>query len=98
MDGFSVLSSLLATPKDGHGGSNSGEYANPKIDELTRQAAVELDEPKRRTMLVEALKVAREDAAYIPIHQQPVAWAMRDNVDLPQFPDEYVRLWFANIK
>jgi peptide/nickel transport system substrate-binding protein len=49
-------------------------------------------------MLVEALKVAREDAAYIPIHQQPVAWAMRDNVDLPQFPDEYVRLWFANIK
>jgi peptide/nickel transport system substrate-binding protein len=98
MDGFSVLSSLLATPKDGHGGSNSGEYANPKIDELTRQAAVELDEPKRRTMLVEALKVAREDVAYIPIHQQPVAWAMRDNVDLPQFPDEYVRLWFANIK
>jgi peptide/nickel transport system substrate-binding protein len=49
-------------------------------------------------MLVEALKVAREDVAYIPIHQQPVAWAMRDNVELPQFPDEYVRLWFANIK
>ncbi len=37
MDGFSVLSSLLAAQKDGFGGSNSGTYANPKIEELTRQ-------------------------------------------------------------
>ena len=35
---------------------------------------------------------------FIPIHQQPVAWAMRTNVDVPQFADEYVRLWFATIK
>ena len=98
MDGFSVLSSLLAAQKDGYGGSNSGTYANPKIEELTRQSAQELDETKRRAMLVEALKVAHDDVAYIPLHQQPVAWAVRDGVDVPQFPDEYVRLWFANIK
>ena len=35
---------------------------------------------------------------FIPIHQQPVAWAMRTNVELPQFADEYVRLWYATIK
>jgi peptide/nickel transport system substrate-binding protein len=98
MDGFSVLSSLLVAQKDGYGGSNSGTYTNPKIEELTRLSAQELDEPKRRAMLVEALKVAHDDVAYIPLHQQPVAWAVRDGVDVPQFPDEYVRLWFANIK
>ena len=49
-------------------------------------------------MLVETLKVARDDVAYIPLHQQPLAWAVRDGVDVPQFPDEYVRLWFATIK
>jgi peptide/nickel transport system substrate-binding protein len=98
MDGFSVLSSLLAAQKDGYGGSNSGTYTNPKIEELTRQSAQELDETKRRAMLVEALKVAHDDVAYIPLHQQPVAWAVRDGVYVPQFPDEYVRLWFANIK
>ena len=27
-----------------------------------------------------------------------VAWAMRTNVELPQFPDEYVRLWYATVK
>lgn len=98
MDGFSVLSSLLAAQKDGHGGSNSSTYTNPKIEELTRKSASELDETKRRGMLVEALKVAHDDVAYIPLHQQPVAWAVRDGVDVPQFPDEYVRLWFATIK
>jgi len=98
MDGFSVLSSLLTEQKDGYGGSNAGTYSNPKVEELTRKAAVELDETKRRAMLVETLKVARDDVAYIPLHQQPLAWAVRDGVDVPQFPDEYVRLWFATIK
>jgi peptide/nickel transport system substrate-binding protein len=27
-----------------------------------------------------------------------VAWAMRDTLDMPQFPDEYVRPWFAHMK
>jgi peptide/nickel transport system substrate-binding protein len=98
MDGFSVLSSLLAAQKDGYGGSNSSTYTNPKIEELTRKSAQELDEPKRRAMLVEALKIAHDDVAFIPLHQQPVAWAVRDGVEVPQFPDEYVRLWFANVK
>jgi peptide/nickel transport system substrate-binding protein len=98
MDGFSVLSSLLAAPKEGYGGSNPGGYSNPKIEDLARKAAVELDETKRRAMLAEALKIARDDVAYIPIHQQPVAWAVRDGVEIPQFPDEYVRLWFAKVK
>ncbi|WP_210485957.1 ABC transporter substrate-binding protein [Microvirga antarctica] len=98
MDGFSVLSALLTAQKDGYGGSNSSTYENARIEALTRQAASELDEPKRRAMLVEALKVAHDDVAYIPLHQQPLAWAARDNIDVPQFPDEYVRLWFATVK
>jgi peptide/nickel transport system substrate-binding protein len=27
-----------------------------------------------------------------------VAWAARAGVEVPQFPDEYVRLWFAQVK
>lgn len=98
MDGFSVLSSLITEPKDNFGGSNPMGYKNDRIEALTRASAVELDEPKRRAMLVEALKIAKETVAYIPLHQQPVAWAMKNNIDLPQFPDEYVRLWFATVK
>ncbi len=98
MDGFSVLSALLTEPKDGFGGSNPMGYGNQRIEELTRQSAVELNEPKRRAMMIEALKIAKDTVAYIPLHQQPVAWAMKSTVDVPQFPDEYVRLWFATMK
>ncbi len=98
MDGFSVLSALLTEPKDSFGGSNRMGYVNARIEELTRLSAVELDEAKRRAMLVEAMKIARDTIAYIPLHQQPVAWAARADLDVPQFPDEYVRLWFAKMK
>ena len=95
MDGFSVLSSIFASRKDGYGGSNAGGMSFPVLDDLARKAAVELDETKRRAMLVEAFKFAHDQALFIPLHQQPLAWAMKSNVDMPQFPDEYVRPWFA---
>ena len=68
-----------------------------RIDELAQKAGVELDETKRRAMLTESLKIARDEAYFIPLHQQPVAWAMKANVEVPQFADEYVRLWYAKV-
>jgi peptide/nickel transport system substrate-binding protein len=98
MDSYSVLSAILASRKDGFGGNNPNGLANDRLDELARSAGVELDEGKRRAMLTEALKIAHDEALFIPLHQQPVAWAMRDGIDVPQFADEYVRLWFAKVK
>ncbi|WP_199084747.1 ABC transporter substrate-binding protein [Bosea sp. ASV33] len=97
MDGFSVLSGIFASRKDGYGGSNAGGMAIPALDDLARKTAVELDEGKRRAMMGEAFKIAKDQALFIPLHQQPLAWAMRSNVDMPQFPDEYVRPWFAKV-
>jgi peptide/nickel transport system substrate-binding protein len=98
MDGYSVLQAILATRKDGFGGSNPNGLSDPRIDDLARRAAVELDEPKRQAMLVEAFKIVHDEAMFIPLHEQPVAWAMRANLDMPQFADEYVRPWYAMMK
>uniref|UniRef100_UPI0025EF6A65 ABC transporter substrate-binding protein n=1 Tax=Mesorhizobium sp. TaxID=1871066 RepID=UPI0025EF6A65 len=98
MDGFSVLQSLLATNDGSYGGSNSNGLSNAKIDELAHAAATELDEGKRVSQLKEAFKIAHDQVLYLPLHQQPVAWAMSDKLDMPQFADEYVRPWFANMK
>jgi peptide/nickel transport system substrate-binding protein len=35
---------------------------------------------------------------FIPLHQQPVAWAVKESIEVPQFADEYVRLWYAKVK
>jgi len=97
LDGFSVLSAMLAT-KDGEYGTFTPKgYSNPKVDELTRAVAVEIDEEKRLAMMEEALMLAKADIAWLPLHQQPLSWAVRDTVEIPQAPDDLVRLWYATV-
>jgi peptide/nickel transport system substrate-binding protein len=97
MDGYSVLSSLLATRGDGLGGNNPNGLSDPRLDQLTRAAAVEIDEPKRRQLLTDALKIVRDDALYLPLHQLPVAFAARANIEAINHADEFVRLWYAKV-
>ena len=98
MDGFSPLQALLATNDGTFGGSNADGLSNPEIDKLAYAAAVELDETKRVEMLKQAFRITHDQVFYLPLHQQPVAWAMSSKLDMPQFPDEYVRPWFAQMK
>ena len=97
LDTYSVLSAMLHTRGDRMGAWNPGGYSNPEIDRLTQAVAVELDQDKRTAMMTEALKIAKEDNALIPLHQQPLAWAVRDGVNLKVTPDNKPRLWYATI-
>jgi peptide/nickel transport system substrate-binding protein len=98
MDSYSVLSALLHTRGGAFGGNNPNGLSDPRLDDLTKRAAVELDDARRRAMMTEALKIVRDEVLYIPLHQQPVSWAMKAGLDIPVFADEYVRLWFATLK
>ncbi|GAB4179226.1 MAG: ABC transporter substrate-binding protein [Thalassobaculales bacterium] len=98
MDGYSVLSALMASRKGSFGGNNPNGLSDPRIDDLAAKAGVEMDEAKRRAMLTESFRIAREEVQFLPLHQQPVAWAVKQSVEVPQFADEYVRLWFAQVK
>ena len=80
------------------GSWNPGSYSNIKIDELTQSVAGELDPEKRTTMMVKALALAKDDAAMIPLHQQPIAWGIRDGVKLEITADNKPRLWYAIIE
>jgi peptide/nickel transport system substrate-binding protein len=98
LDTYSVLSALLHTPGDRMGAWNPGGYSNEKIDALTTQVATELDVEKRNAMMTEALKIARDDVAIIPLHQQPLAWAVRTGVSIPITADNKPRLWYATVE
>ena len=65
--------------------------------ELTMMAATEVDNDKRIDMIEEAMQIARDEIAYIPLHQQPLSWAARDNVEIIQFPDNYFRAWHYRV-
>lgn len=98
LDTYSVMSALLHTPGDRMGAWNPGGYSNPEIDDLTAKVGVELDVEKRLKMMSEALKIAHDDVAIIPLHQQSLAWGLRDGVEIPVTADNKPRLWYATIK
>jgi peptide/nickel transport system substrate-binding protein len=98
-DALEALINLAATPdKDAHrGDANFGGFSDPVLDRLITQIASVTDGAKRIELLHRALALAKEDIAYIPLHQQDLVWAARDNVELVQqgdgtFPLRYVQV------
>ena len=46
-----------------------------------------------------ALQAAGDEILFLPLHQQPMAWAMRSNVaHVLQLPDNKVRLWMTRMR
>lgn len=97
LDGFSVISAMLAAPSGEYGTWNMLGYDNARINELTPAIEVELDEDKRRAMMAEAFTIAKDELPWLPLHQQPISWAARDGVEIAQAPDDIIRLWLATV-
>ncbi|MEM8551026.1 MAG: ABC transporter substrate-binding protein [Pseudomonadota bacterium] len=97
MDGYSPVRAMIASRDGEFGGNNPNGYSNERIDEIARLAASETDNEKRLAMISEAIKIAKDEIAFIPLHQQPLSWAARDNVELIQFPDNYFRAWHYKV-
>jgi peptide/nickel transport system substrate-binding protein len=66
---------------------NLGGYCNPKVDALSDKILSETDAKKRDAMISDAWTMTIGDIAHIPLHQQALAWGVRDNVTLKQRPD-----------
>jgi peptide/nickel transport system substrate-binding protein len=97
-DGLNALVNLMTLEGKGHGTWNCGRYTNPKVEELTRKIAVETDPAKRLQMLHEAFRIHKEDFGHLPLHQQALAWGVRDYVDIKQPPNDAVLLRYVKIK
>ena len=99
-EALDALVNLVATRnKDAHqGDANFGGYSNPELDALIRRTTAETDLGKRLDLIRQALALARDDIAAIPLHQQDLVWAARDNVELVQPPDGSFPLRYVQVK
>jgi peptide/nickel transport system substrate-binding protein len=75
---------LLMCPdkETGYGQYNSGNYCNPKVDELILACQSETDRDKRADMLKEVERILYNDAAFVPLHWQHLSWAGKENVQI----------------
>ncbi|WP_417606948.1 ABC transporter substrate-binding protein [Oceanimonas baumannii] len=77
---FSEFLTMTRNEETGRGQYNCGHYSNPELDQLIEAANIETDGAKREVMLQKAEKILYDDAAFVPLHWQDLAWGARNNV------------------
>jgi peptide/nickel transport system substrate-binding protein len=99
IDAYSILVQVLHSRSGTAGVFNWGGWGSPRIDELTQRASGELDNARRIPLMTEALRLVRDEVMFIPLHQQPMAWAARRNVEtMVQLSDNKPRLWLTRMR
>lgn len=71
-----------------NGKSNYGGYCNPEVDKLADQILSETDQDKRKALIHAAWTITTDDIAYLPLHQQWIAWGIRNGIELKQRADD----------
>ena len=75
---------LAMTPNadTGRGQYNSGNYSNADVDSMTEKTLKMTDDAERAKVLQEIEKILHDEAAYVPLHWQDLAWAARKGVNI----------------
>jgi peptide/nickel transport system substrate-binding protein len=93
-DSWNVMYNLHGTPdKSGRGKFNLTGFSNAKFDSLTDQVLVETDQAKRNDLIRQAYEISVGELAYIPLHQQGLAWGVNNKVSLKQRADNQFMLF-----
>jgi peptide/nickel transport system substrate-binding protein len=98
LDSHNVLFDIMGCrddPKSSRGEANLGGYCNKSLDALTDKVLQESDMTKRDLLIKQAYEIGAKDFAYIPLHQQALAWGVSKKVKLSQRADNQVLLYWA---
>jgi peptide/nickel transport system substrate-binding protein len=98
-DAFQVLDAFAGSRGGdaplGRGEWNTGGYSNGRVDALLEHIRSETVPAARQTELNNATQILQHDVAYIPLHQQTLIWAVRNDVKLEQSPDAHLALRYV---
>jgi len=98
-DAWQGLNGLLHTwDANGGGTFNAGRYSNPRLDVLIDALRTELDADRRRTLADDALKLAADDIAYVPLYRRTLSWAMQKKVQVVMLPDDTFPVRWAVVR
>jgi peptide/nickel transport system substrate-binding protein len=96
-DAHNALFNLMASRQGARGLFNVGGWSNPEFDALVDRIAVETDRAERQAMIDRAMRIHADQVGHLPLHQQVVVWAARQNVTLHQQADNVFPLRFVRI-
>jgi peptide/nickel transport system substrate-binding protein len=73
---------FCSDPETGTGHYNASEYCNPTVDALVERANLTMQPEARAGLLKQAEQAIYDDAPFIPLYWQNLAWAASDRVDI----------------
>lgn len=79
---FTEFLTMTRNEESGKGQYNCGHYSNPEVDKLVEAANVETDPAKRAQMLQKVEVTLYNDAAFVPLHWQNLAWGAKSTLDI----------------
>ncbi|MBM3502477.1 MAG: ABC transporter substrate-binding protein [Alphaproteobacteria bacterium] len=77
-----VLSFLYHSREGSRGGWNATRVKNKDMDDKIKSLTAEVDFKKRDATIAEVLKWAKDEALYIPLHNQTLAWGMKNRFNV----------------
>lgn len=81
---FSEFLVMCRNAESGYGRYNGGHYCNPEVDRLVSASAEQTNTLKRAQMLQQVEQILYQDAAFVPLHWQHLAWASRSGINIGQ--------------
>ena len=66
----------------GYGRHNSGNFCNKDLNKLVLASQSETDRAAREAQLRQVEQIAHNEAAFVPLHWQNLAWAARKGVNI----------------
>lgn len=79
---FSEFLLMCPDKESGYGQYNSGNYCNPLLDKLVRDAQSQTIGPARALVLQKVEQIAYREAAFVPLHWQNLSWASARHVNI----------------
>jgi peptide/nickel transport system substrate-binding protein len=99
-DAHNAMIALLTTrdPAGGRGDFNIGGFSYQEIDDLTKMIQSETDKAKRLDEIDQVMKFVKDNYLYVPLHQQIIVWAARDNIEVAQLANNFFPLRYVTVK
>ncbi|MCA3597308.1 MAG: ABC transporter substrate-binding protein [Methylobacterium sp.] len=93
-----VFSFLYHTRAGSRGSWNALRYSNAEIDSKIQTLSSETDIAKRNATIADIWGRLKEEALYIPLHHQTLAYGMKSDLDIPVDVSNQPKLKFVSFK
>jgi len=93
-----IFTFLYHTREGSRGGWNALGFSDKAMDAKIQSLAAETNLPKRNATIADIWKQIQDETLYIPIHDQLLAYGMKNDIDIPVHPDNTVWLKYVSFK